>query len=125
LKKIGEALSTFPSGFTPFPKLQRILGERADAFRGKRGLDWGAAEALALGSLLTEGTPIRFVGQDVQRGTFSHRHAVVHDYNNGAKYYPLANLTNTTGMKAADFIIVNTMLSELAVLGFEYGFSSA
>src|SRR4029077_19057842 len=64
-------------------------------------------------------------GQDVQRGTFSHRHASLHDFNTGEKYYPLANLTQTTGEKAADFIIVNTMLSELAVLGFEYGFSSA
>jgi 2-oxoglutarate dehydrogenase E1 component len=125
LKKIGEGLSTLPASFTPFPKLGRILSERADSYRGKRPLDWAAAEALALGSLLIEGTPIRFVGQDVQRGTFSHRHACLHDYNNGNKYYPLANLTQTTGMKAADFIIVNTMLSELAVLGFEYGFSSA
>src|SRR5436305_13463874 len=66
LKKIGEGLSVLPQDFTPFPKLQRILGDRADAFRGKRPLDWGAAESLALGSLLVEGTPIRFVGQDVQ-----------------------------------------------------------
>jgi 2-oxoglutarate dehydrogenase E1 component len=125
LKKLGEALSQLPAGFTPFPKLQRILAERADAYRGKRPLDWAAAEALAMATLLTEGTPIRFVGQDVQRGTFSHRHACLHDYNNGNKYYPLANLTNTLGQRAGDFIIVNTMLSELAVLGFEYGFSSA
>src|SRR5437764_9704081 len=125
LRKIGEGLSKLPPNFTIYPKLERILAARADAYRGKRPLDWAAAEALALGSLLVEGTPIRFVGQDVQRGTFSHRHASLHDYNTGAKYYPLANLSNTTGMKAADCIIVNTMLSELAVLGFEYGFSSA
>ena len=125
LKKIGEGLSKLPAGFTPLPKLQRILGDRAEAYRGNKPLDWAAAEALALGTLLTEGTPIRFVGQDVQRGTFSHRHASVHDCNTGAKYYPLANLTENTGLKASDFIIVNTMLSELAVLGFEYGFSSA
>jgi 2-oxoglutarate dehydrogenase E1 component len=125
LMKIGEGLSKFPAGFTVFPKLQRILADRAEAYRGKKSLDWAGAEALALGSLLIEGTPIRFVGQDVQRGTFSHRHASLHDFNTGEKYYPLANLTQTTGEKSADFIIVNTMLSELAVLGFEYGFSSA
>ena len=125
LKKIGEGLSKLPADFTPLPKLQRILAERAEAYRGNKSLDWAAAEALALGTLLTEGTPIRFVGQDVQRGTFSHRHASIHDFNTGAKYYPLANLGETTGLKSSDFIIVNTMLSELAVLGFEYGFSSA
>ncbi len=125
LKKIGEGLSKLPATITPLPKLQRILAERAEAYRGNKSLDWAAAEALAMGTLLTEGTPIRFVGQDVQRGTFSHRHASVHDCDTGAKYYPLANLTETTGLKSSDFIIVNTMLSELAVLGFEYGFSSA
>jgi 2-oxoglutarate dehydrogenase E1 component len=125
LQTIGAGLSTLPTNFNIYPKLHRILETRADMFKGNKGLDWGSAEALALGSLLLEGTPIRFVGQDAQRGTFSHRHACLHDYNTGAKYYPLANLGQTTGQKAADFIIVNTMLSELAVLGFEYGFSSA
>src|SRR5690606_34489536 len=78
-------------------------------------------EMFALGSLLLDGTAIRFTGQDVQRGTFSHRHACLHDYETGEKYYPLANLAE----KQAEIIVVNTMLSELAVLGFEYGFSSA
>ena len=76
---------------------------------------------LALGSLLLEGTPVRFVGQDAQRGTFSHRHAALRDYNTGEKYVPLANISE----HQAPIIFVNTMLSELAVLGFEYGFSSA
>ena len=76
---------------------------------------------LAIGSLLLEGTPVRFTGQDAQRGTFSHRHAVLHDYNTGRTYVPLAHLDP----KQARFLILNTMLSELAVLGFEYGFSSA
>jgi 2-oxoglutarate dehydrogenase E1 component len=125
LKTIGAGLSTLPANFNIYPKLQRILEKRSDMFKGNKSMDWGAAEALALGSLLLEGTPIRFVGQDAQRGTFSHRHACLHDYTTGAKYYPLASLTQTTGQKAADFIIVNTMLSELAVVGFEYGFSSA
>jgi len=125
LKTIGAGLSKIPDNFNVYPKLHRILETRSDMYKGNKFLDWGSAEALALGSLLLEGTPIRFVGQDAQRGTFSHRHACLHDYSTGAKYYPLASLGQTTGQKAADFIIVNTMLSELAVVGFEYGFSSA
>ncbi len=121
LKAIAERGVALPAGFTPHPKLVKILQTRADMGAGKAPIDWAGAEMMALGSLLTEGTPIRFVGQDVQRGTFGHRHAVLHDYNNGTKYYPLANITPTQ----APIIIVNTMLSELAVLGFEYGFSSA
>ena len=88
--------------------------------KGGKGIDWGCGEMLALGSLLLEGTPVRFTGQDVQRGTFSHRHAVLHDFNNGKTYTPLSNLAPGQ----AKFTIINTMLSELAVLGFEYGFSS-
>ena len=121
LKRLGDALNHTPKGFTVHPKLRSILSARHEMTQGKRPLDWGTAEALALATLLMEGTPIRFVGQDAQRGTFSHRHSCLHDYNTGEKYYPLANL----GPKQADIIIVNTMLSELAVLGFEYGFSSA
>jgi 2-oxoglutarate dehydrogenase E1 component len=121
LHRLGDALHRLPKDFTVHPKLRRILDQRYEMTQGKRPLDWGAAEMLALGSLLREGTPVRFVGQDVQRGTFSHRHACLHDYNTGDKYYPLANLDP----RQADVILVNTMLSELAVLGFEYGFSSA
>ena len=121
LKAIAERSVELPAGFTPHPKLVKILQTRADMGAGKAPIDWAGAEMMALGSLLLEGTPIRFVGQDVQRGTFGHRHACLHDYNNGSKYYPLANITPTQ----APVIIVNTMLSELAVLGFEYGFSSA
>ncbi|MGH7179740.1 MAG: 2-oxoglutarate dehydrogenase E1 component, partial [Tepidisphaeraceae bacterium] len=79
------------------------------------------AEMLALGSVLLEGTPVRFTGQDTERGTFSHRQAVLHDYNNGAVYIPLQHLDP----KQAKFTIINTMLSELAVLGFEWGYASA
>ena len=121
LKAIAERCVELPAGFTPHPKLMKTLQTRADMGRGKAPIDWAGAEMMALGSLLVEGTPIRFVGQDVQRGTFGHRHACLHDYNNGSKYYPLANITPTQ----APIIVVNTMLSELAVLGFEYGFSSA
>src|SRR5262249_54017652 len=86
-----------------------------------KGIDWGTAEMLALGSLLLEGTPVRFVGQDVERGTFSHRHAVLHDYNTGQTYIPLQHLSP----RQAWFNIGNSMLSEFAVLGFEWGFASA
>jgi 2-oxoglutarate dehydrogenase E1 component len=121
LERIAVSTSTMPEGFEVHPKLRKLLQSRRDMGAGKAPVDWGTAEMFALGSLLLEGTPIRFVGQDVQRGTFSHRHASLHDYNTGAKYFPLANLSPDQ----APFIIVNTMLSELAVLGFEYGFSTA
>jgi 2-oxoglutarate dehydrogenase E1 component len=88
---------------------------------GRVPIDWGCAEMLAMGSLVLEGTPVRLVGQDAQRGTFSHRHGALRDFNDGKKHMPLASLSP----KQAPIIFVNTMLSELAVLGFEYGFSSA
>jgi 2-oxoglutarate dehydrogenase E1 component len=118
---IGEAATRVPDGFEVHPKLRKTLQNRREMSKGLMPIDWGTGEMFALGSLLLEGTPIRFVGQDVQRGTFSHRHASLHDYRTGAKYFPLANLSD----KQAPFIIVNTMLSELAVLGFEYGFATA
>jgi 2-oxoglutarate dehydrogenase E1 component len=121
LRKIGEACSRVPEGFTVHPKLKALLAKRLEMSTGKALLDWGGAEMLALGSLVLEGTPIRFVGQDAQRGTFTHRHAALRDYNTGDKYVPLANIAENQ----APIIFVNTMLSELAVVGFEYGFSSA
>jgi 2-oxoglutarate dehydrogenase E1 component len=121
VKRIADGISRVPEGFTVHPKLTKFLQNRKDMGYGKTPIDWGTAEAFALGSLVLEGTPIRFVGQDVQRGTFSHRHSCLHDYNTGAKYYPLANLSPDQ----APIILVNSMLSELAVLGFEYGFASA
>jgi 2-oxoglutarate dehydrogenase E1 component len=121
LGQISDALAKIPEGFHVHPKLAKLIQNRADMGHGKFPIDWGGAEQMALASLLLEGTPIRFTGQDAQRGTFSHRHACLHDYETGTKHYPLANL----GPDQAPFIIVNTMLSELAVLGFEYGFSSA
>ncbi len=121
LRRVGEGASKIPPGFTLHKKLERLVQARHDMALGKAPIDWGGAEMLALGSLVLEGTPIRFVGQDAQRGTFSHRHACLHDFETGEKYYPLANISPDQ----APVIIVNTMLSELAVLGFEYGFSSA
>jgi len=123
IRRIGERCTTVPPDFTVHPKLQRlVLDQRRAMSLGKAGVDWGCGEMFALGSLLLEGTPIRFVGQDAQRGTFSHRQACLHDYVNGRKYYPLQEIDPAN---QAPIAIVNTMLSELAVLGFEYGFSSA
>jgi 2-oxoglutarate dehydrogenase E1 component len=121
IKTIGEGGTRVPEGFTVHPKLKRLLQQRKEMSQDKLGIDWGCGEMFALGSLVLDGTAVRFVGQDAQRGTFSHRHACLHDYETGEKYYPLANLAD----KQAEIIVVNTMLSELAVVGFEYGFSSA
>jgi 2-oxoglutarate dehydrogenase E1 component len=121
LQRVGEGATRVPEGFVVHPKLKPLLEKRREMSLGKAPIDWGGAEMLALGSLLLEGTPVRFVGQDTQRGTFSHRHAALRDYNTGEKFVPLANISD----HQAPIIIVNTMLSELAVLGFEYGFSSA
>jgi len=121
LIEIAEKTASLPDDFTPHMKLGRVMAARAEAVRKGDGIDWGCGEMLALGTLLLEGTPVRFTGQDTQRGTFSHRHAVLADFKNGKKYIPLNNLSE----KQAKLTIMNTMLSELAVLGFEYGFSSA
>ncbi|MGD0768971.1 MAG: 2-oxoglutarate dehydrogenase E1 component [Tepidisphaeraceae bacterium] len=121
LRKVGEGAARVPNGFTVHPKLKGLLSRRLEMSLGKAPIDWGGAEMLALGSMLLEGIPVRFVGQDTQRGTFTHRHAALRDYNNGDKYVPLANIAE----HQAPIIVVNTMLSELAVLGFEYGFSTA
>lgn len=121
LLKIAEAAASMPPDFTPHPKLARLMTQRLEAVRTGEGIDWGCAEMLALGTLLLEENAIRFTGQDVQRGTFSHRHAVLSDFHTGKHYIPLNHLAE----KQATLTIMNTMLSELAVLGFEYGYSSA
>jgi 2-oxoglutarate dehydrogenase E1 component len=121
LKSITVRATTAPKGFTLYKKLERLLEARADMVLGDTPMDWGCAEMLAFGSLLEEGTSIRLAGQDCQRGTFSHRHGVWHDYETGRPYWPLANLSDKQG----SFTLLNSMLSELAVLGFEYGVSSA
>jgi 2-oxoglutarate dehydrogenase E1 component len=121
LRQVAEAATRVPAGFTINPKLQRLLTARRDMVEGKRPVDWGCAELLAFGSLLLEGVPVRLAGEDSERGTFSHRHAVWYDVQTGDRYIPLAHLAAAQ----APFTILNTMLSELAVLGFEYGISSA
>ena len=120
LVALNEQLLQWPSSFKLHPTIQRTLPRRREALQNG-GIDWGHAEALAFASLLVEGVSIRITGQDAQRGTFSHRQAVLHDVTSGDTYTPLANLPNAK----AQFEIYNSPLSETAVMGFEYGFSTA
>ena len=117
LAEINAASMAVPGDFSVNPKLGRQLERSRSAFTAESSLDWAHAEVLALGSLLRDGIPIRFSGQDVQRGTFSHRHLVFHDAGTGSAHAPLA------AMDGARFEIHNSPLSETAVLGFEYGYS--
>jgi 2-oxoglutarate dehydrogenase E1 component len=118
---INERLLAWPSDFTPNPKLVKPLERRRAAIGEAGGIDWGHAETLSFGSLLLEGTSVRLTGQDTARGTFSHRHAVLHDVKTGAEFVPLQHLPAAKGV----FEIYNSPLSETAVLAFEYGFSTA
>jgi 2-oxoglutarate dehydrogenase E1 component len=118
---VAEAASRIPEGFDAHPRQRKLLADRAAAVRAGVGIDWACAEMLALGSLLREGTNVRLAGQDSGRGTFSQRHAVLTDRTTAARYVPLQHLAPEQGWVQ----IIDTMLSEAAVLGFEYGFSSA
>jgi 2-oxoglutarate dehydrogenase E1 component len=114
-----EAVAAFPEGFTPHPKLAALLKRRLDAVRDGNAIDWGTAETLAFASLLQEGVSVRLSGQDVRRGTFSQRHCAYFDYHTEALHVPLAALAKD----GAQFHAYDSMLSEYAVLGFEYGYS--
>jgi 2-oxoglutarate dehydrogenase E1 component len=119
LERITDCLSTVPAGFTVHPKIARSLeARRADMHAGKP-IDWAFAEALAFGSLLLEGTPVRLSGQDSRRGTFSQRHAVLYDAVTGQDYIPL----NALASNQALFSVYDSLLSEAAVLGFELGYT--
>jgi len=120
LRALNEELLRVPDGFEPSPKLYRQL-ERRRAALDEGGIDWGQAEALAFASLLVDGIPVRLTGQDTERGTFSHRHAVLHDHRTGERYAPIQNLRDAT----ASFEVHNSPLSEFGALGFEYGYSVA
>jgi 2-oxoglutarate decarboxylase len=120
LKAIGDAHVSFPPNFTPHPKLQKMLEKRA-AMVSEGGIDWAMGELLAFGSLLMDGVPVRLAGQDSRRGTFVQRHSVLIDRENGAEYTPLASLTEDQ----AKFFVYDSLLSEYAALGFEYGYSVA
>ena len=115
-----EKLSTVPSEFAVHPKLARLVEARKELIE-KEKIDWALAEAFAFGSLVLDGHPVRLSGQDSQRGTFSHRHAVLHDQNSDRVYKQLSHLSETQ----APFTVYDSPLSEYAVLGFEYGYSSA
>ncbi len=119
LAHVARHLSEIPAGFDPNPKVAKLFEARAEMARGKRALDWGFAELLAYGSVAWDGHAVRLVGQDVRRGTFSHRHAVISDHRNGAPYMPLAHLREGQGKVS----IYDSLLSEAAALGFEYGYS--
>jgi 2-oxoglutarate dehydrogenase E1 component len=119
IERIVRGLTTVPENFKVNPKIKRLLDARVQAHREGGPVDWGFGEALAFGSLLIEGTPVRLSGQDTERGTFSHRHAVLADSETGEKYTPLKNLD----AKQARFCVYNSLLSEAAVLGFDYGYA--
>jgi 2-oxoglutarate dehydrogenase E1 component len=120
LRELNEELLRVPDWFTPHPKLWKQLERRRTAL-DEGGIDWGQAEALAFASLLVDGIPVRITGQDTERGTFSHRHAVLHDVNTGATFTPMQHLDEAS----ASFEIHNSPLSEYACVGFEYGYSAA
>jgi 2-oxoglutarate dehydrogenase E1 component len=121
IKQITARLTTTPSGFSVHKTIQRFLDNRRQAIETGEGLDWATGEALAFGSLLDEGYPVRLSGQDSERGTFSQRHSVLIDQQTEARYIPLNHIRDGQGR----FEVINSMLSEEAVLGFEYGYSLA
>ncbi len=120
LRKIETRLQTLPEGFTTHPKIGKLLEDRAKLFADGH-VDWAMAEALAFGSLSLEGRPIRLAGEDSQRGTFSHRHAVLVDFETEKEHTPLAHITDDQ----APIRIYDSLLSEFAAMGFEYGYSVA
>jgi 2-oxoglutarate dehydrogenase E1 component len=119
LLELNDAILARPEGFAPNARLGKLLERRRDVMGEEGGIDWGHAESLAFASLLTEGTPIRLTGQDAERGTFSHRHLVLHDAHTDDRYGVLDHLPGAT----ASFEVHNSPLSELAVVGFEFGYS--
>jgi 2-oxoglutarate dehydrogenase E1 component len=125
LKRLGERITTVPENFKLHPRVQKIIDDRRQMAQGKLPLDWGMAEHLAYATLLNEGYSIRLSGQDTGRGTFFHRHAVLHDQNrerwDQGAYIPLQNVSPKQG----DFVVIDSLLSEEAVMGFEYGYATS
>ena len=121
LKSVGAALATIPDSFNAHRTLQRIMGNKAKMIDTGEGIDWATAEALSFGTLLMEGYPVRLSGQDCTRGTFSQRHCGLIDQETEERYLPLNNLAQ----EQVDFEVIDSMLSEEAVLGFEYGYTLA
>src|SRR6195256_4176693 len=119
LKEIGQKITAIPQGFHVHRTIQRFLDNRHKSIETGEGIDWATGEALAFCSLMLDGHPVRLSGQDVERGTFSQRHSVLIDQENENRYIPF----NQVRDKQARFEVINSMLSEEAVLGFEYGYS--
>lgn len=119
IARLGVGLTSYPENFHIHAKIQKLLEQRREMTGGKRSFDYGMAEALAFGSLLTAGTPVRLTGQDSQRGTFNHRHSVLVDIENESMWVPLNHLADGQ----APYDVYNSTLSEAGVLGFEYGYS--
>ncbi|RZS81160.1 2-oxoglutarate dehydrogenase E1 component [Pigmentiphaga kullae] len=125
LKRLGERITTVPEGFKVHPIVEKVLADRRAMARGEMNLDWGMGEHLAFASLVAAGYPVRLTGQDSGRGTFTHRHAVLHDQKrerwDSGVYVPLQNVSEAQ----APFRVIDSLLSEEAVMGFEYGYSTA
>jgi len=119
LEHIAQAMTEVPQGFTPHPKIERLLEQRAQMGKGQRPLDWGMAELLGYGSLLNQGVHVRMSGQDCSRGTFSHRHAIITDIKTGREHLVLGQLHADQGLCR----VFDSPLSEAGVLGFEFGYS--
>jgi 2-oxoglutarate dehydrogenase E1 component len=122
LEQIATRALELPAGFHPHPKVLKQYEARLEMLRKGKGIDWGCAEMLAYGTLVLDGTPVRLSGQDSGRGTFSHRHSVLHDQESGEQYVALNGLARD-GETQAPYEVIDSMLSEVAVLGFEYGYS--
>lgn len=125
LKRLAERITTTPEHLKLHPLVEKVVKDRANMGRGDQPLDWGMGEHLAFASLVSSGYPVRITGQDAGRGTFTHRHAVLHDQNrerwDAGSYVPLQNVSENQ----APFAVIDSVLSEEAVLGFEYGYSAA
>ncbi len=120
LTPLGERLAQWPDDFQVHPRVSKVLAERVQMAQGNKPMDWGCAELLAYGTLLEDGYKVRLSGQDAGRGTFSHRHATLHDQSQPRTHVPLQYVTDTP----SDFLVINSLLSEEAVLGFEYGYAT-
>ena len=119
IRKISEKINSIPSKIFAHKTIERVFSQRAKTVAEGKNIDWSTAESLAFGTLLEEGFPVRLVGQDSGRGTFSQRHSVISNQNDNSRYIPLNNISNNQ----KKYEIVDSLLSELAVLGFEYGYS--
>lgn len=121
IEKVAKALTILPEGFKPVKQIEKQMKQRKDMFFKEQKLNWAGGELMAYGTLMLEGHPVRLTGQDVQRGTFSHRHAVLHDLNTNKAYNSLNHIEGTE----QPFEIYNSLLSEFGVMGFEFGYAMA